>query len=611
MQWGDPIWLHALWGLIPLAWLWHWLGRRREQQLATMIDTGVLDKQLPARRRTVQRWRMICLLLAVALGIVALARPQWGEKWIEVQHMGLDILVVLDTSNSMRAEDIRPNRLDRAKLGIRDLVSQLRGDRIGLIPFAGDSYLYCPLTSDYAAFLMMLDDVHPGIIPRGGTAIEQALRRAVRSFDDDMLADRVILLITDGEDHEGNALNVVPEMQSRNIRLFAVGVGTPEGSLIPMVDERGNITYLRDRQGNIVQTRLEEDLLERLATRTGGMYVRATPGDFGLDYIYEYGIAPLQRDMLDTEHLQVYEERYGWFLAVALLLLLVESLLSFRLHPMRWPRWPAWVGMAMLLSWPSMAHADDPHRWMREGRRLYEAEDFATAVEAFQQAGEAARERGMDPAPALHNQANALFRAGALDEAIQVYEEARRTTDTRIQQRVLQNEGLAALTRAQGLLEQEALPEALDSAKHASERFREALTLAPDERRTKLSFELADRLRRHIEEIMPPPPPDQQPADEQEDSDDEGDDEQPQPQPEPEGEEDPEPDAPEPDEQPAPMQPTPEDSHAEPDPRTDSMDEMSEEEAMMILDAMRDEEQQTRDQMRIQLGEPTEVEKDW
>jgi Ca-activated chloride channel family protein len=249
--------------------------------------------------------------------------------------MGLDILVVLDTSNSMRAEDVRPSRLERSKLGIRDLVRRLNGDRIGLIPFAGDSYLYCPLTADYGAFMMMLDDIYPGIIPRGGTAIEQALRRAMNAFDDQVLADRVIILITDGEDHEGNPLNLMEEMQRRGIKLFAVGIGTPDGDLIPMIDEQGRTQMLRDRQGNVVVTRLQEDLLERLATRTGGMYVRATPTDFGLDQIVDLGIAPLQRTELDTELLLTYRDRYAWFLGLAFLLLAVEAALRDGRAPRR------------------------------------------------------------------------------------------------------------------------------------------------------------------------------------------------------------------------------------------------------------------------------------
>lgn len=328
MHWGAPQFLNLLWSVPLMGLLLYALTRWRENRLRDVMDEQVLAMLLPPHRRRRQAWQLALWLAAMALGVVALARPQWGEKWIEVRHMGLDIAVVLDTSNSMRAEDIRPNRLERAKLGVRDLVNHLRGDRIGLIPFAGDSYLYCPLTSDYGAFLMMLDDIHAGIIPRGGTAIEQALRKAVQSFDDHLLADRVIVLVTDGEDHDGNPLAVLDDLRRRNIRLFAVGVGSPEGDLVPATDERGRPSFLRDREGKIVRSALQEDVLERLATRTGGMYVRATPGDFGLDRIYEQGIAPLQRDQLETEMMRTHEERYVWFLGAALLLLIGEAAMA-------------------------------------------------------------------------------------------------------------------------------------------------------------------------------------------------------------------------------------------------------------------------------------------
>ncbi len=617
MQWGNPSLLHALWGLIPLALLLWGLARRRERALQQMIDAQVLPSMLPPHRWRVQRWRRGLWIAALALGIVALARPQWGEKWIEVQHMGLDIVVVLDTSNSMRAEDIRPNRLERAKLGLRDLVRHLRGDRIALVPFAGDSYLYCPLTSDYSAFLMMLDDVYPGIVPRGGTAIEQALRRAIQSFDDDLLADRVILLISDGEDHEGNPLTLVDEMRRRNIRLFAVGVGTPEGELIPITDERGRTTFLRDRQGTIVRTRLEEDTLERLATRTGGMYVRATPGDFGLDYLYEQGIAPLQRDQLTTEQIRVYEDRFIWFLWAALLLLAIEA----GIHA-----GTGWVSsrrrtvtalvLAGFMIGLESAMAADPRQFLRDGIRAYEAEDFATAVERFREAIDEAEAQGTDPSRAWFNLGTAKSRLGAWDAAIEAYKNALQSTDEAVQQSTFMNKGYSLVNQALEQAEQGDMPSALQQAEQALQSYRNAIVLDPADREAKINHERTQRLVEELREMQPPPQeqPDQQP----DDSPDEGEDEQEQPQPDT-----PQPDAadePEPGDDEADEDPTPDDLQpdaAPDDPAMDAtmpeptMDEMTEEEAMLLLDALRDEEQETRDQMRLQLGEPAEVEKDW
>lgn len=626
MQWGQPEMLHSLWLLIPVGLVLLGLARRRDRQLQRLMQADVLASVLPPRRLRIQRWRLICILLALALGAIALARPQWGETYLDVQHMGLDIQVVLDTSNSMLAEDVRPNRLERSKLALRELVGNLRGDRIGLIPFAGQSYLYCPLTSDYSAFLMMLDDVYAGIIPRGGTAIEQALRRAIDSFDDHLLADRVILLITDGEDHEGNPMQLLDEMRRRNIRLFALGVGTPEGDLIPITDEQGRRTFLRDREGNIVRTRLQEEVLERLAPQTGGMYVRAQPGDFGLDYLFEQGIAPLQRDLLDTEQIRMHEDRFVWFVAAALILLLIDSVLAIRMQPPR-VRWPGAAKVALLLVGLTIgvnAEAADPRRLMREGREAHDRGDHAAAADLFLQAAESAPDHGLDPARAWFNRGNSLQQLGLMEEAALAYEQAGRSTDTAVQEAARFNEGKMLLDAAEELGMQQQFEQALPLATNAMSRFQQTLTLNPAHRDAKVNFEMADRLRQFIEEQMPPPPPETDEGPEEEQPDEEEDESDPQPEPpSPDDDQDDAdaPDQPDADPTPSPDDPaaqdpspadlTPDMDELDFDPASDSMDEMTEEEALMLLDWLRDEEQETRDEMRTQLGEPTEVEKDW
>lgn len=619
IHWAQPEWWHALWAVPVVGIALYLLARRRERQLQKLLDPAVLAAHWPADRARRTRRRAWCGLGALTLCILALARPQWGERWVEVEHMGLDIMVVLDTSNSMRAEDLRPSRLDRAKLGLRDLTEQLRGDRIGLIPFAGASYIYCPFTADYSAFLMMLDDVYPGIIPRGGTAIEQALRRAINAFDDHLLADRVIILITDGEDHEGDPLRVIDEMRRRNIRLFAVGVGTPEGDLIPMTDEQGRLAFLRDREGNIVRTRLHEDVLERLATRTGGMYVRATPSRFGLEEIYREGIAPLQRAELDSEMIQEYEERFGWFLAAALLLLILEAYQDRTVLARPRRRWrrrrsasTAAVGCCVaLLSGlaprVALAEVTNPRTLMERGQSAYEAAKFEEAARYFQEAAQAAEPTRLDPARAWFNRGNALFQQGDYEGAADAYQQALRTADLALQQSAYFNRGTtwhaaAETTKATGELDA-----ARQFVEQALDQYEQALTLDPHDVDAKRNHERAADLLEEIEQLIEqqPPQPDQAPdesPDREEDPDGEPDTDQ-QPDDE-EGEDEPAPPEADPD---AP----PEDAPDPGEPMPDQFDEMTEEEAMLLLDALRDEEQETRDRMRMQLGEPEEVEKDW
>jgi Ca-activated chloride channel family protein len=329
MQFGNPEWLPVLWGLIPLAWLLFALLRWRERRLAQLVAQDLWPVLAPERSRARPRWRLVCWLLALALLIMGLARPQWGFRWEDVKRRGLDILVVLDTSRSMSATDIKPHRLQRAKWGVRDLLGKLQGDRVGLIAFAGTSYAACPLTIDYAAFSAMLDDVYVGFVPRGGTAIAQALQTAVRSFEAGGIADRAIVLVTDGEDHEGDPLALIPELKAKNIRVFAVGIGTPEGELLPG-DASNSAGFFKDRQGNVVKSALREDALRRLALETDGAYVRATPADFGLERIYDQGIARLKRAELEGRISKIFEERFPWFIGAALLLLLVEALIAPR-----------------------------------------------------------------------------------------------------------------------------------------------------------------------------------------------------------------------------------------------------------------------------------------
>ena len=328
MKWGDfqlLVWLPLA---IPLAWALFALLRRRRRALAQLVDPALLGVLAPAWNPARARTRLLLRVTALALLVVALARPQWGFRWEEVRRKGLDLMVVLDTSRSMMASDIKPTRLQQAKWGIRDLLRNLRGDRVGLVPFAGSSILQCPLTIDYAAYAMTLDDVYSGIIPRGGTAIEQALRTAVAAFPAESAADRVILLITDGEDHEGDPLALLPELKEKGIRVYSIGIGTLEGEMVPAGDGQGG--YFKDRQGQIVKTALKEDVLQKLALGTGGTYVRSAPGDTGLERVFNESIANLKRSEQENRTAKIYEERFVWPIAAALLLLAWEALLGDR-----------------------------------------------------------------------------------------------------------------------------------------------------------------------------------------------------------------------------------------------------------------------------------------
>ncbi|MBN2684020.1 MAG: VWA domain-containing protein [Pontiellaceae bacterium] len=324
MTWNDPNLLFWLFALIPLLIISGLLLRRRRARLTSMAEHGLWSTLLPRYSSTRQHIRNLLRVLALLLALLAFARPQWGTHPETVQQHGLSISVALDTSKSMLAEDIEPNRLQQAKWGIRDLVEELKGDRIGLVAFAGSAFLQCPLTSDYTAFMMMLDDTYAGIIPVGGTDLYEALDSAIQSFEDaeETEADKVIILISDGEGHTGDPLALIPELMENNIRVFTVGVGTTEGK--PILTDDG---YVKDSEGNVINSSLNEGILKKIAQETGGFYVRSAPGDFGLDRIYKEGLAHLQRAEGKEYEIRVLNERFQWFLGGALLLLLIESII--------------------------------------------------------------------------------------------------------------------------------------------------------------------------------------------------------------------------------------------------------------------------------------------
>jgi len=334
MRWGAYHLLIWVWLIIPLAWFLFRLRRRKEKKLAALLHPDVQAFLLPTYKRLRARTKNAYWLIAILFCFLALARPQWGFHLDEVRRHGLDIMVVLDTSKSMLTSDIKPTRLQQAKWGVLDLIQKLQGDRIGLITFAGSSFLQCPLTLDYAAFLMSLDDVYAGIIPRGGTAIGPAIERAINSFEyTESNADRVVILVTDGEDHNGSTTRWVEELKKKDIRVYAIGVGTLEGDLIPTQNEQGVQGYIKDSNNQVVKSSLNETPLQELALGTGGIYVRSAPGDFGLERIYDQGINQLQRDEQESRVVKIYEDRFVWFLLAALLFLIIEASISGRIRP--------------------------------------------------------------------------------------------------------------------------------------------------------------------------------------------------------------------------------------------------------------------------------------
>lgn len=317
--------------LVPLLGLiLFWAHTRRQRAVALFAGTSLAPKLArgisPVRRAI----KGALVLLAVGFLVLACARPRWGSRIEEVHRKGLDLLVGLDVSNSMLAEDIQPNRLMRAKLAINGLIDRLEGDQIGLIAFAGVAFLQCPLTVDYAAARMLLESMGPDLIPVGGTALGECIKVANQAFSSKELRYRVLVLITDGEDTTGNPEALAKEAAKQGVRIYTIGVGRTDGQPIPVRDGSGAVaSYRKDARGEVVRSKLDAALLQRIANATGGRFYQATLAQDELQRILA-DIQGLERRELKARNLSHLEDRFQVFVLLALLCLAVEALIPER-----------------------------------------------------------------------------------------------------------------------------------------------------------------------------------------------------------------------------------------------------------------------------------------
>lgn len=328
MRFAQEHYSFAFWIVLTAALFLVWALRNKKRLMRIFAEEKLLDEIAALVSFKRQAIKSTIIIIALIFSVVALMRPQWGFQWQEVKRKGLDILVAIDVSKSMLAADVKPNRLERSKLAVKDLIKKLKGDRIGLIAFSGTAFLQCPLTVDYSGFLLALNDLDIETIPRGGTSISSAIKLAMKSYEGGQKKYKVLVLVTDGEDHEGNPSAVSQTARREGIKIFAIGIGTADGELIQVRGKNGRKSFLKDRQGNVVKSRLNEEILQEIAVTTGGAYVRSSGAEFGLDYIYEEKLKPMERREIKAQMNKFYHERFQIPLALALLLLVIEPLLS-------------------------------------------------------------------------------------------------------------------------------------------------------------------------------------------------------------------------------------------------------------------------------------------
>jgi len=453
---------NLLWLLLvipPAMILLFWWGERARRKLLTQFIEARLLSQLtvgisPARRKI----RLAFLILAVAFLVVALARPQHGFDLQEVDQRGLDIVVAIDTSKSMLTTDIAPNRLERAKLAALELMQTAKADRLGLVAFAGDAFLECPMTIDDTAFSQSVSALDVNSIPEGGTAIAGAIKTAQNAFKENA-AHKVLVLMTDGEDNdsESGALAAAQNAAKDGLKIFTIGIGTAEGDLIRVTDANGNSDYVRDEQGNVVKSHLNEPLLQQIAGATGGFYLPLRGADT-IGMLYGRGLAPLPKSEGREKLIRRYHEQFQWPLAAAILLLLAEMFLPERsLQTATKFKGKATTIAAFLaiLFLPVAAKAS-----LSSALRDYQSGNYTNALQEFSQLAET---RTNDLRLAF-NAGDAAYRATNFDLAQNLFQRVTLAPDLRLQQQAFYNLGNVQFQKAKQAPDLDGLQDGLETA---------------------------------------------------------------------------------------------------------------------------------------------------
>ncbi len=467
-----------------------WSARKRQQLMMQFIQARLLPGLTVGISRSRQQIRLGCLLLAVAALLLALARPQWGFDWEEVKLRGLDIVVAIDTSKSMLAEDIPPNRLARAKLAALDLMKQARADRLGLVAFAGSAFLQCPLTIDNAAFRQSVEMLDVNVIPQGGTALADAIESALQAFKEGD-NHKILVLFTDGEDHDSGALDAAKTAAESGLRIFTIGIGSVEGELLGMKDAKGRTEYIRDEQGNVVKSHLNETLLQQIAGAANGVYFPLR-GAKTMDTLYKDWLAPLPKTESQQKFVRRYHEHFHWPLSAAMLLLLVEIFFPERKREARTRAAvlakPAAQASAILLLFllPVTIQAS-PASALRE----YNAGKFDRALKEYEQL----LQRKSDDPSLNFNAGAAAYRNQQFDDAARRFDRALTSPDLKLQERAYYNRGNTLYHLGEANSDPSKRSE---TWKKSLEDFQSTLKLNPQDADAKFNYEF---IKKRLEEL--------------------------------------------------------------------------------------------------------------
>ncbi len=327
-RFANPDFLYLLLLLPVMVVFWILNGVRKKRALNRLGDPVLVKQLMPEFSTFRPTLKFFLQIFAISAMIIILARPQFGSKLEEIKKQGVEVIIALDVSNSMLAEDIQPNRLTRAKQALSRLIDNLDNDKIGLIVFAGDAYTQIPVTTDYISAKMFLSAINPDMVPRQGTAIGAAIDLGIRSFTPDEDKSKAMIIITDGENHEDDPVSKASEASDAGIVIHTIGIGSPEGVPVP-VTRNGKRDYLKDADGTTVITKLDEDILKKIAIGAGGNYVRASSSNIGLDEIFAE-VKKMKKQDLESTMYTEYNDQFQIFVVIALFLLIMDYVIMDR-----------------------------------------------------------------------------------------------------------------------------------------------------------------------------------------------------------------------------------------------------------------------------------------
>jgi Ca-activated chloride channel family protein len=507
MNFGAPEWFGALFALPVLALLF----ARAETRSTAKLREFVSPKLLPRLSTTVDRSRRIVrfafVLLALALAIVSLARPQWGYIYQDVKRKGLDLLFAVDTSRSMLSNDVQPNRLERVKLAAQDLVNQLDGDRAGLIAFAGRAFLQAPLTIDYEAEVESINDLDTKTIPEGGTNISEAINLAVQTSGKSAAGNRALIIFTDGEELSGDAVKAAKFAAESGVKIFTIGVGTAQGSLIPVPSEDGGTAFVKDSAGQVVKSKLDEKRLREIAEVTGGFYLHLENGPQTMARLYSQGLANMKAAEIDARLSRTPIERYEWPLSAAMLALTISILIRERKRLPGRSRPPHWSRIAGPAAALLLIFARPAFGVANTGLSLYRDGKYNDAYKSFQEDLQSHPDSSQKERIEFDAGA-AAFKMGDYNRALQSFSDALLSSDQKLQENSHFNLGRTLEERAD--LDQ-SNDKALKDLNDAGSHYESTLELNPKNEAAKANLEEVrkkiERLKQHPKPTPTPTPP--------------------------------------------------------------------------------------------------------